>query len=158
MAEKDNGEAQHVPEELRAEAPTLNMEIEYPPKRPKSWLSWFSGYVRMLEYEVEAKEFEAKRLRAERDSIFDRLVRLTTGFGMEEEMPDAIEVEKRTQEVQRPARTMHDFRSQMTAESLERYEERIKRDAEADEKARRDAAEKKSGGKSGDNTTAKAAD
>lgn len=155
MEEQDNGEAQHVPEELRAEATTLNMEIDSPPKRPKSWLSWFSGYVRMLEYELDLRTHEAERLRKERDSIFDRMVRLTTGFGMEEEMPDAIEVEKRTQEVQRPARTMHDFRGQMTAESLDRYETRIKKQAVADEEAKR---KKESGGMSGDDTAAETAD
>lgn len=134
--------------------PIAGRPPESRPKRPRSWLSWFFGYVRMLEYNLDVAEREAERLRRERDSIFDRMVRLTTGFSMAEEMPDAIEVEKRTQEIQKP-RNMHDFRGKMTADSLERFEANIKKDAIAEEEAKR---KKEGGGTSGDDTAAKTTD
>lgn len=138
-------EPEQAQEELLDAAPIV--ETPPPPKRPKSWLSYVFTYVRMLEYDLDRQNHEIDKLKAERDAMFDRMVRITTGFGMEEKMPDALEVEKRTRDMQ--PRTMHDFRSRMTADSLDRYEIAIRAKAEAEEKARRD---KEKGDKSGDDT------
>ncbi len=51
-----------------------------------SWFGKLSPYVRLLEE-------EAYRLREENKSLLDRLLRLTTGWALHEEMPNAVEME-----------------------------------------------------------------
>jgi hypothetical protein len=88
----------------------------------RTWIGKVFPYIGHLESELALA-------RAERATILDRLVRVTTGYGLDQEMPDHITAEKEVRELNamRGARTPFDLARELERVSLEESEENRKR-------------------------------
>lgn len=88
----------------------------------RSWLGFFFPYVGMLEAQNAAlrSELEGEKTRAER--LLDRIVKITTGFGLNETIPEALAEQARPQPV-----NPYELLKQMERESLEAYEARLRK-------------------------------
>lgn len=82
----------------------------------RSWLGKFSAYVRLLEAMVHDQ--------AEYISILqDRHERVLSGYGLREEIPNAVDLVKAQQEAMSTPRTIEDLRIHKEAESRRRREQ-----------------------------------
>lgn len=102
---------------------------------PRSWLGYVSPYVRLLEFMVA-------ELKRERDDLQNRLVRMTTGWNLDERVPNQDEIE--AEETRKP-RTSWELVRQQEADSLKNYMKRLEEEAKQ--------AAKPNGGTSGDKAT-----
>ena len=105
-----------------------------------SWLGRVFGYVRLLETLVQDQAEQLDEKEAQLEKIQDRLIRLTTGFGMKEEMPNMVELQREQEEMLKRPRTVEDLSLQLEAESERAVKERYAQEAEAARQRRAAAA------------------
>lgn len=89
-----------------------------------SWLGHIFPYVGMLEAVCQDQAEELDRKEELVLKLFDRLARTTTGYGLNQEMPDAITLEQQQRDLLGKPRTVDEMMLQMEAESEKRVKER----------------------------------
>lgn len=108
----------------------MKVEIQSDNRTKRSWLSrFFPSVARMeelatsLQRDVDRLESENARISKERDELFDRTVRLTTGYGINEKMPNIQETTEAMLEAQKKAAGV-DFGAELESASIARMLER----------------------------------
>jgi hypothetical protein len=93
-------------------------------KQVGTWLGKVFPYIGFLEREIS-------ELRVERRELLDRLIRLTTGWGMDQSMPDIIETQREADEMNasRKPRTAFDLARELERLSMVEAEKEPKEEA-----------------------------
>ena len=94
-------------------------------RKLQSWLGRIFPYINMLEVLVQDQAEQLEKAEERYQVLQERFFRMSTGYGLKDEVPSQVEVEKHRAEMMNTAASLHEMLLQREAESERAFNDRV---------------------------------